>query len=92
VKIPANYLENEQAVCISGVKFYKGNAASGNAEQLDFVFLNKDAERKLSLIDLTDKEKEWKDNSYYMKSGMGYKAGDTLNLVYRESIILAKKQ
>lgn len=85
------YLEKEQAVCASGVKFYNEKDTSGKTEQFDFIFLNKDAERKLSLIDLIDKEKEWKDNSiilpYYMKSGMGYKAGDTLNIVYKDKTI-----
>lgn len=85
------YLEREQAFCIPGVKFYKGNAASGNAHQLDFVFLEKDMGRKLSLIDLTDKGKEWKDNSiilpYYMKAGMGYKTGDTISLVYEDKTL-----
>lgn len=85
------YLEREQAFCIPGVKFYKGNAASGNADQLDFIFLDKDMGRKLSLIDLTDKGKEWKDNSiilpYYMKAGMGYKTGDTISLVYEDKTL-----
>lgn len=82
------YLEKEQAVYASGVKFYNGKDTAGNADQLDFIFLDKDADRKLSLNDLTDYGKKWKKNSiilpYYMNVGMGYKAGDTINLGYKD--------
>jgi len=85
------YLEKERALSASGVKFYNGKDAAGNAHQLDFIFLDKEAERRLSQIDLTDKGNKWKDDSiilpYYMKVGMGYKAGDTLNLIYKDKTI-----
>ena len=80
------YLEDEKVIYASGVKFYQENESKENASQLEFFLLDKNADRKLSTIQLTDQGKEWKENSiilpYYMKVGMGYKTGDTIHLSY----------
>lgn len=78
------YLENEKAIYIPVVKFYNDKESVDNADQMEFVFLDKDADRNLSVIRLIDEGEEWKNNSiilsYYMKVGMGYKTGDMLYL------------
>lgn len=80
------YLESEKAIYASGTKFYNGRDSEKDADQLDYIFLNKDTDRKLATIELIDQGKEWKEDSiilpYYMKVGMGYKTGDIIKLVY----------
>ncbi len=80
------YQESEKTIYASGVKFYNGKESEKEASQIEFFFLDKEAARKLSRIEIIDKGSEWKDNSiilpYYMKAGLGYKSGEILKLLY----------
>ncbi len=80
------YQENEKTIYASGVKFYNGKESEKEASQMEFFFLNRETNRKLSKIEIIDKGSEWKDNSiilpYYMKAGLGYKSGEIIKLVY----------
>lgn len=84
------YLEREKAIYSSGVKFYNSKNSAEKADQLDFIFLNKDSDRNLSVINLINQGNEWKNDSiilpFYMNVGMGYNTGDILKLMYKEQV------
>lgn len=77
------YLEKEEAIFLTSARYYI-ETKKEDADEIGFLFLNKEAERKLSVIQLIDGGEEWKENSiilpYYMKAGMGYKTGEILNI------------
>ena len=77
------YLEKEEAIFLTSARYYI-ETKKEDADEIGFLFLNKEAERKLSVIQLIDGGEEWKENSiilpYYMKVGMGYKTGEILNI------------
>lgn len=81
------YEEKEKVIHASGVKFYDGEETEQEADQLDFFFLNREADRKLSTIQLIDEGEKWKTDSiilpYYMEAGLGYKTGDIIYLNYQ---------
>lgn len=81
--------ENESAIMLTGTKYYSGGENEEDAQQLAFLFMDKDAKRNISKLKVIDEGSEWKENSiiapYYMKVGMGYKTGDILNLIYKDS-------
>ena len=81
-------VETEKAIYASGVKFYKEENEKKDASQLGFFFLDKNANRNMSTIQLIDKGSKWKEDSiilpYYMKTGMGYRTGDMIHLIYKE--------
>ena len=70
------YLEKEEAIFLTSARYYT-ETKQEDADEIGFLFLNKDAERKLSVIQLIDEGEAWKVNSiilpYYMKVGLGYK-------------------
>lgn len=78
------YIEDEKALYMSGAVFYKEGETKDSTNQLEFAFFNRDAKRKLSIIDIIDEGDKWKENSillpYYMKAGMGYETGDIIYL------------
>ncbi len=80
--------EKEQAIYLLGVKYYNEMENQKDAKQLAFLFLNKDANRSISQINVKDEGSIWKKDSiilpYYMKVGMGYKTGDTIHLKFDE--------
>ncbi|KMZ53905.1 ABC transporter permease [Dorea sp. D27] len=84
------YMEREKALYATGAKFYKEGEKAADADQLEFFFFEKDAARKLSVIQIIDEGKEWNDNSvllpYYMKTGMGYETGDVLCVDYKNQV------
>lgn len=81
--------ENDKGILLPGVKFYNGSEKEEDAQQLAFLFQDKDVKRNISKMSLFDEGSEWKENSiilpYYMKVGMGYETGDTLHLIYKDS-------
>lgn len=82
------YVEREKALFLTGSKYFTNNVLQKDAEQINFYFLNKDAERSLSVIDIIDEGTAWKVNSiilpYYMKVGMGHQTGDIFNIIIDE--------
>ena len=80
--------ETEEAIFSSSLKFYKQTESKEEAEQLDFIFLNKDTARELSKLNVIDAGKQWNENSiilpFFMKVGMKYQTGDILNFVYKD--------
>ncbi len=84
-KQEVTYLETEEGIWTTGTKYYSENETEEEANQISFLFQRKDAQRNLSVIQIIDKGKEWKENSiilpYYMKVGMGYSTGETLHIV-----------
>ena len=83
------YLEDEKVIHASAVKFYKDAESKDDVSQLDFFFLDKSVDRKLSTIQIIDQGKTWEKDSiilpYYMKVGMGYKTGDIIHLIYKNN-------
>ncbi len=81
--------ENESGILLPGTKFYNGNEKQEDAQQIAFLFEDKNTDRNISKMKIIDQGSEWKENSiivpYYMKVGMGYETGDTLNLIYKDS-------
>ncbi len=81
--------ENERGILLPSSKFYNGNEKQEDAQQIAFLFQDKDANRNISRMKVIDQGREWKENSiiipYYMKVGMGYKTGDILILMYKDS-------
>ena len=69
----------------SGVK-YKNITKNSKQEQLEFRFLNYDEKGSISNFIIYDKQEELKDNSIilpmYMKSSLGYRAGDRIQLEF----------
>ena len=81
--------EYEGAIMLTGTKYYSGYENEEDAQQLAFLFQDKDAKRNISKLKIIDEGGEWKENSiivpYYMKVGMNYESGDILNLIYKGS-------
>lgn len=86
----AVFTEREKALFVSGAKYFKKHVREEDADQINFFFQSLNMERKLSIIQIIDEGKEWNENSiilpYYMKVGMGYNTGETLNITLKGKI------
>ena len=76
------YVEREKALYLSGAKYFTNNQTEKDSNQISFYFQNKDTERKLSVLQIIDEGKEWKENSvilpYYNTAWPGHKTTDTI--------------
>lgn len=79
--------EREAGIWMQGAKYYNPDTdKKEDADQLDFIFQNKEATYTISQLKVLDEGKEFKNNSiilpYYCKAGMGFKTGDTIAILY----------
>lgn len=84
------YAESEKGLYQSNVKFYKTDKETDTSDRIDYLFQKKDNDRKISVIKVIDKGKEWTHDSiilpYYMKAGLGYKTGDVISLEINDKV------
>ena len=77
------YLEKEETIFLTSAKYYIGTQQE-DADEIGFFLQDREAERKLSVIQIIDEGEEWKEDSiilpYYMKVGLGYQTGEILNI------------
>ncbi len=89
-KDEVTYVEREEALFVSSAKYFSDTQLEKDADEISFFFQDIEAERKLSVIKVHDEGKVWKENSiilpYYMKVGMGYQTGETLNIEINNKI------